>query len=149
MSVSNGTSVLEREEQVRLVLGLLKEYAGKLLSLNEDLLEARFDRSGYPIHIRAERVAWLLDQGELLRKPLSLIISRGSAFLEHSNLDTTTENELLLRMREIEIHLHHALRLTYELKQQTDQDKHLGVQVPKLRLAAGLNAMKGGPLRPE
>jgi hypothetical protein len=52
-------------------------------------------------------------------------------------------------MREIEIHLHHALRLTYELKQLLDQEKYLGDQVPKLRLAAGLNAMKGGPLRPD
>jgi hypothetical protein len=138
--------VLEREEKARVVLVLLKEYANKLSSLIADLLDLKLYE-----HLGSgrERAAWLLDQGELLRKPLSQILSRGSAFLEHSNLDTTTENELALRMREIEIHFHHALRLTHELKQKIDEDKSLTAQIAKLRVAAGLNAMKGGPLRPE
>jgi hypothetical protein len=54
-------------------------------------------------------------------------------------------------MREIEIHFHHMLRLTHELRQVIEIQKRSGMkdQVAKLRLAAGLNAMKGGPLNPE
>ncbi len=143
----NEARAIDVDEQARIVLGLLKEYAEKLSSLNTDILEARTDPTrGLPL--RTERAAWLLDQGELLKPPLSRIISRGSALLEHMNLDTVVEDELALRMREIEIHLHHTLRLTHELKQVFEQARN-AEQIAKLRLAAGLNAMKGGPLRPE
>jgi|GEM_PF-6759778 len=130
------------EEQARTVSGLLKEYADKLTALNADLLDAICNPE------MTARAAWLLDQGELLRKPLSQIISRGSGLLEHAALDTIVEDELSLRMREIEIHLHHAVRLTHELKQIL-LDGGLAEQVAKLRVGSGLNAMKGGPLRPE
>lgn len=131
------------EEQARIVSGLLKEYAEKLSALNANLLNAI--TKGY----FTAQAAWLLDQGELLRKPLAQIISRGSGLLEHSNLDTITEDELALRMQEIEIHLHHALRLTHEFKQPIEKNKAQAEAVAQLRVAAGLNAMKGGPLRPE
>jgi hypothetical protein len=131
------------EEQARIVSNLLKEYAGKLAALNADLLGAVSNLS----QTATPALALLLDQGELLRPPLSQIISRGSGLLEHANLDSLTEDELVLRMREIEIHLHHTLRLTHELRQATE-NAHKSEKVTKLRVSAGLNAMKGGPLRP-
>lgn len=131
------------EEQARIVCGLLKEYTDKLAALNADLLDAIGDPYS------TARASWLLDQGDLLRKPLAQIISRGSGLLEHANLDTITEDELGLRMQEIDIHLHHALRLIHELKQAIlATGNTLVEQVTKLRVSAGLNAMKGGPLRP-
>jgi hypothetical protein len=54
----------------------------------------------------------------------------------------------LCGIREIEIHFHHTLRLAQELRQELDGER-LADEVKKLRLAAGLNAMKGGPLDPE
>lgn len=131
------------EEQAQVVTGLLKEYAAKLAVLNIDLFEAirtRYSES---------RIAWLLDRGELLRKPLGQIISRGSGLLEHADLETLTDDELALRMQEVEIHLHHALRLTHELKHLIEKNKAQSEAVAKLRVAAGLSGMKGGPLRPE
>jgi hypothetical protein len=142
MNEATSSKALDTEEQVRLVLNLLKEYSDKLSSLIVYLLDPMFHEH---LGSARERAAWLLDQGEMLRKPLSQIISRGSAFLEHMNLDITTENELTLRMREIEIHLHHATRLTHELKQRIDKNKslgsrqQLGAQIADLRVSAGLN----------
>src|SRR6266498_1394511 len=78
------------EEHARIVSELLKEYATTLAALNSALLTAKEDGP--------ERKAWLLDQGELLTKPLSRIISRGSGLLEHSSLEPLTEDELALRM---------------------------------------------------
>jgi hypothetical protein len=131
------------EEQVRIVAGLLKEYASKLAALNVDFLVG-IER-GYSY----SKMAWLLDQGELLRPPLTRLMSRGSALLEHSSLGTITEDELTQRMREMEIHFHHALRLTHELRKSIDKSSRKAAAVAKLRVSAGLNAMKGGPLRPE
>ena len=160
-------SHLSVTERARIVCGVLKEYAAKLEELNAEILELPFGsfRSVEP-HRLAPRAAWLLDRTELLRKPLSNIISSGSALLEYSSpdaiakmstvgpvrenasLDSLTADELALRMREIEIHLHHTLRLAHELRQNLDNIKLMD-QVKKLRVAAGLNAMKGGPLDPE
>jgi hypothetical protein len=145
MSESNGTSVLDNEEKTKVVLVLLKEYTDKLSAQVRDILDFFWQRSLIAPG-SLERAAWLLDQGELLRKSLPQIISRGSALLEYLQLDTNTKNELSLRMSEIEIHFHHMLRLTHELKLAIDNQKN---NVAKLRISAGLNAMKGGPLRPD
>jgi hypothetical protein len=154
-------------EQARIISGLLEEYVNKLSALNADILDVMDTSRDWPWARHVRRAAWLVDQSELLRKPLSRIISRGSALLEHSRfipeesreepgldtpraqsfLDSLAEDELALRMREIEIHLHHMLRLTHELRQAIEKDS-LKDEVAKLRLAAGLNAMKGGPLNP-
>lgn len=131
-------------EQARTVCGLLKEYAEKLSALNAEFLGL----SNAP-HLRtAPRSAWFLDQAELLRKPLSNILSRGSGLLQHAALDSLSEDELALRMREIEIHLHHMLRLAHELREGLEASRWTET-VKKLRVAAGLNAMKGGPLDPD
>lgn len=133
------------EEHARLVCGLLKEYTSKLASLNGELLAAQIELHKYP---QPERMAWLLDQVDLVRQPLARVISRGSGLLEHSNLDSVTEDELAVRMREMDVHFHHAVRLAHELRTAIAGDRRLNEQVTKLRYAAGLNAMKGGPLRP-
>jgi hypothetical protein len=145
MSESNGTSVLDNEEKTKVVLVLLKEYTDKLSAQIRDILDFFWQRSLIAPG-SLERAAWLLDQGELLRKSLPQIISRGSALLEYLQLETNTKNELSLRMSEIEIHFHHMLRLIHELKLAIDNQKN---NVAKLRISAGLNAMKGGPLRPD
>jgi hypothetical protein len=144
MSESNEPKFIAPVEQARIVLRLLKEYTRKLSILNSNLLEALSDFARCTI----QSMAWLLDQGELLRNPLSQLISRGSSLLEHTILDSVTKDELTLRMREIEIHMHHTVRLTYELRQAAEKKK-MGASIAKLRVSAGLNAMKGGPLRPE
>jgi hypothetical protein len=133
------------EEQARIVSGLLKEYAAKLADLIWDCLEL----PDVPHTQKPARIAWLLDQGELLCKPLSNIISRGSGLLEHSALSPLIQDELMWRMREIEIHLHHTLLRTHELHQGlADMSRTMPEEAAKLRLAAGLSGMKGGPLRP-
>jgi hypothetical protein len=144
MSEPSEPRLIPPGEQARIVSRLLKEYTRKLSTLNADLIQAlsNFSRSA------TQNMAWLLDRGELLRNPLSEVISRGSSLLEHTILDSVTKDELALRMREIEIHIHHAVRLTYELKQAVEK-KRMASPIAKLRLAAGLNAMKGGPLRPD
>jgi hypothetical protein len=131
-------------EEARIVCGLLKEYAARPAELNTEFLDVTATPD---VHWMA-RWAWLLDRSELIRKPLSNIISRGSGLLEHATLDSLTRDELGLRMREIEIQLHHVLRLSHELR-QSHEYKRAADQVKKLRLAAGLNAMKGGPLDPD
>jgi hypothetical protein len=156
-------------DQARIVAGLLKEYSGKLAELNAELLEFSFEAK--LARSLAPQAAWLLDQTEILRKPLSSIISRGSALLEYSSpeavaklrkvaplrddsyFDALTADELTLRMREIEIQLHHTLRLTHELRETIKAElRRTGLRedlVARLQHAAGLNAMKGGPLNPE
>lgn len=156
-------------EQARIVCELLKEYATKLAELNGEMLKLPFGSfvpSTIPLSQLAPRAAWFLDRVDQLRRPLSKIISRGSALLEYSSpdavaklkavapvrenssLDSLTADELALRMREIEIHHHHMLRLAHEIRQGLTEVKW-SEPVKKLRLAAGLNAMKGGPLDPE
>jgi hypothetical protein len=154
-------------EQARIVSGLLKEYAAKLAELNAELLDFSFElREAARL---APRAAWLLDRSELLRKPLSNIISRGSALLEYStpeavahlstvapvrvnaSLDYLAAAELSLRMREIEVHLHHSLRLTQKLREAVDGLRKAGLKkdlVAELRLAAGLNVMQDSPVNP-
>ena len=132
------------ETEARGVMSVLKEYAEKLSALNSDLMTTRY---GYPNGDLFQRAALLLDISETIRKPLARILSRGSALLEHPVLDSFVEDELALRVREIEIHYHHLLRLTHELRQFIDESGEKD-QVARLRYAAGLNGMKGGPLRP-
>lgn len=131
------------EHHARIVMDLLREYAKKLAQLNEELLSAN-EGAGYT----ANRAAWLLDQSEVTRKPLMAILSRGSGLREGSPLESITRDELSLRMFETEVHLHHMLRLAHQLRERITSAK-LTEQVAKLRLSAGLNAMKGGPLKPD
>ena len=134
----------ELAEQARIVADLLREYANKLVDLWKEIQQllsmARPNRDD-------SRAAWLLDQSDYLRKPLLTILSRASSFEEHGGLDPVLEDEIRLRRTETEIHLHHVLRLTGDLRSLLDQRKQ-SEDVAQLRLAAGLSGMKGGPLRP-
>lgn len=133
------------EEQARTVMNLLREYAEKLVTLNRELASClvTWQRSD-PF----EQTAWLLDQSELIRKPLLTILSRGSALRENAPIESITRDELSLRMVETEVHLHHMIRQAGELRTRVVQEKKMA-DVAKFRLAAGLNAMPGGPLHPE
>ena len=134
---------LAADDQARIVARILREYGDKLSVLATELLTfARGSHSN-----THERAAWFLDQSEYLQKPLLVILSRASNFVEHGGVDSLIEDELRLRLIETEIHLHHVLRLAHELRSHNDQHK-MTADVAQLRMAAGLSGMKGGPLRP-
>jgi len=132
------------EQEARHLLTLLREYSAKLLRLNEDFFEIL--RNGKPTSSHS-RVAWLLDQSVLLQKPVVDLVNRAAALQELTSLSSLTEDELELRRVETEIHLHHMIRQSggflIDYKKQGLADPYT-----RLRLAAGLNGMKGGPLRP-
>jgi hypothetical protein len=134
------------EEQARIVMTVLREYAEKLVKLNHHLLNV-VERTTQNRVIPIEEGAWLLDQSEIVRKPLLTLLSRGSGLRENALLELITRDELSLRMTELEVHLHHMIRQTGELRAMIDRWKKTEA-VAKLRVSAGLNAMKGGPLRP-
>lgn len=131
------------EEQARIVMGLLREYAAKLAELNSTLLLVL----KMEIQNEINHAAWLLDQSELIQKPLLAILSRGSGLRDNSPLETITQDELSLRLFETEVHLHHMMRLSQQLRDKIKSHK-LTDDVAKRRMAAGLSGMKGGPLRP-
>ncbi len=124
------------------LLSLLREYAGKLLRLNDELF-SMIEKSN-----SNSRAAWLIDQSELLRKPVIALVNRTASLQESLAASSDViEDELELRRLETEIHLHHMIRQTGELRETIDRANRAD-KVARLRLAAGLNGMKGGPLRP-
>lgn len=147
----NGTTIeapeqpVNVEEQARIVMSILREYSEKLVTLNRELASclATWQRAN-PF----EQTAWLLDQSELIRKPLLTILSRGSALRENAPIESITRDELSLRMVETEVHLHHMIRQAGELRTRVVREQKMA-EVAKFRLAAGLSAMPGGPLHPE
>jgi hypothetical protein len=131
------------EEQARIVMGLLREYAGKLSELTAELLQLPG-----PYDLDFNRVAWLLDQSELLRKPLLTILSRGSGLRENAPLEPIVRDELSLRMFETEVHLHHVTRLTILLRDRLSE-RQMAEQVAKLRVSAGLPGESNGTPLPK
>ncbi|HEY1188821.1 MAG TPA: hypothetical protein VGE74_14295 [Gemmata sp.] len=127
------------EEQARVVMALLREYSGKLAALTGDL--KKLVASGWVNDY--DTIAWLLDQSEILRKPLLAILSRGSGLRESAQLDSLIRDELSLRMWETEVHLHHAARLTLALRARLTKSKVMD-DVAKMRVSAGLPAIQGG-----
>lgn len=122
------------ESQARLVMGVLKEYSGKLAELTNGLLRVQ-ER----LQDNLNEAAWLLDQSEVIRKPLLAILSRGSGLREGSPFASVTRDELSLRMFETEVHLHHATRMTLRLRDRLVSAKLID-QVAKMRVTAGLPA---------
>jgi hypothetical protein len=133
------------EEEAKVLEEILREYAGKLTAMNADLL--LFSEEG-AAQRKPSRAAWLLDRFELVRKPLLQVLSRASQLTEHADLAPLTHDLMALRLAELETQLHHAARQASELqglvRGSADDQK-----VARLRVAAGLSGMKGGPLRPE
>jgi hypothetical protein len=136
----------EVNDQARIVADLLREYANKLVDLRKEFEQLLWSMADHDLRDDS-LAAWLLDQSDHLRKPLVAILSRASSFEEHGGLDPLIEDEIRLRRTETEIHLHHVLRLTGDLRSRLDQRKQ-SEDVARLRMAAGLSGMKGGPLRP-
>ena len=134
------------EEQARTLVGILREYADKLMAANKELFAVLAEKDdGF---LDESRAAWLLDRSEVLRKPLLRLVSRGHGLHDHSGLDALTRDELALRLTEVDLHLHHMVRQTGQLRSVAERYK-LAEDIARLRMAAGLNAMKGGPLRPD
>ena len=124
---------------------LLGEYAGRLRHLNDLVLEHWATRDANAIW---ERHAVLLDRLESIRKPLEHVIGSASQMLEHEEPEQFAAEELALRLAEVETELHHSIRLADSLKTSAGRDVKSAQDVARLRMATGLNAMKGGPLRP-
>jgi hypothetical protein len=135
--------VVDVEGQARVVMNLLREYAGKLSALNTEILQV----FGYDVRTTLHHQAWVLDQSELMWKPLLKVLSRGSALREHALLDALTEDELNLRMIEAEIHIDHNVRLADRVRERIVSAK-LTEPFARLRFESPLSGMKGGPLRP-
>ncbi len=124
---------------------LLREFAGKLAELNREfvaLLELGLSNE------RAGRYAWLLDRAKRFDQPMRELVNHTASVIEHADLDGVGAMELTLRLGEAEAQLHHMLRQSAELQKGIDAGK-IGEKVARLRESAGLNAMKGGPLRPK
>ena len=124
----------------------LGEYAGKLRAINERLLNGWADPRSAHAH---DRLAVTLDQFETIRRPLERLLSATACRAEHPEVEPLLADELTLRLAEIETEFHHALRLIHAVKTEWERKSpKLLEQVARLRVAAGLNGMKGGPLRP-
>ena len=124
----------------------LGEYAGKLRAINERLLNGWVDPPAKYIN---DRLAVTLDQFETIRRPLERLLSATAARVEHPAIESLLADELTLRLAEIETEFHHSLRLIHAVKTEWERKSpKLLEQVARLRVSAGLNGMKGGPLRP-
>ncbi len=141
VEIASPSQRTRNEEQARVVISLLREYRGKLAALTAELTQVI--EQGWSSAF--DRVAWLLDQSEILRKPLLAILSRGSGLRESVQLDSLVRDELSLRMFETEVHLHHAARLTLALHDLLVNRGAID-KVAKRRVAAGLPALQGGLL---
>jgi len=140
-------------ERALVVLPLLREYADKLTQLNRELLEV-LAGSRASVANAPGQVAWLLDRAKRLDRPMRELVNGAASEVElppisfSAEEDHTLEHaELVLRLGETEAQLHHMLRQAAELQKRVDEFK-MTEQVARLRESAGLNAMKGGPLRP-
>jgi hypothetical protein len=144
-------------EQAERLADILHEYSDKVRAVNEDLL-AVMQSGEYGRSKHASRIATLLDRVDVLWKPLLRITSQASQLLERERLangdgdseklDPITTAELSLRVFETESQIHHMLRLADELRKRV-AEYQIAAEVKALRYTAGLNAMKGGPLRPD
>ena len=137
--------LLTAEQEAATLAGLLSEYTGRLRDLNDRVLEHWADKDSSGVF---ERHAVLLDRMELIRKPLERVIGWASQLLEHGDLEPVQSAELGLRLTDVETELHHSIRFVERLNSNLYRDQQFVANVARLRVAAGLNAMKGGPLRP-
>lgn len=143
------TTYAEKTESQTLI-DLLKDCSVKLAELNRDylsILESGHPRRDDLNHL--PKCAWLLDRAKRIDQPCRDLANLATAVLERSegHADSLEQLAVSVRVGELEAHLHHMLRLTSELKVKLVGLKLMD-QVAKLRESAGLNAMKGGPLRP-
>ncbi len=138
-------SLIAGTEQGTPLAAILGEFATKLSVLNDRVLEHWASKDSTEIW---DRHAILLDRIEMIRKPLETVIRDASQLLEHGDLEEYQRSELTLRLAEVETELHHSIRYTELLKTNIARDPQFQNTVARLRVTAGLNAMKGGPLRP-
>jgi uncharacterized protein YecT (DUF1311 family) len=127
------------EERARTVMAVLREYAEKVAALNKEFGAALINLTSNHRSLNESQVAWLLDQAELMRRPLLAILSRGSGLRENAPIESITRDELSLRMVELEVHLHHMFRHAGELRAKLESWR-LAEGVTPLRFAAGLPA---------
>ncbi len=143
-------TLLERTETLGGPLAaLLREYSAKLTDLNRELIQ-EIERGKHAVD-NPSRLAWLLDRSKRLDLPMRELVNHVAnsidmmIFSDEYNLEST---ELAIRLGETEAQLHHMLRHAYDLQKLIDNFK-AGDAVARLRESAGLNGMKGGPLRPK
>ena len=135
-------------ERTTSLAGLLREYADKLLQLNRELMEALWQ--GAKAVNAPGQLAWLLDRSKRLDRPVRDLVNGAANSIElavgftDESLETA---EITLRLGETEAQLHHMIRQSAELQKLIEEQKATD-RVARLRESAGLNGMKGGPLRP-
>lgn len=135
-------------ERTENLTDVLREYAGKLTELNREMQQVLIGAAAMPRD--PGRLAWLLDRAKRFDRPMREFVNVAARRLEHVWVDDDNSvgvGELTLRLGETEAQLHHMLRQAGELQKFVDELK-LTEHVARLRESAGLNAMKGGPLRP-
>lgn len=125
------------ERQNAAVTDLLREYADKLSKLNESWFKIA-NPPEYTSPAWRNKLALLLDLGERLKKPVLRIVGHASQLLEHADADASLDDELTLRLSEIEVQLHHAIRNTEwwntELKRNAQE-----TSIATLRMSSGLS----------
>ncbi len=137
------------DARTEVLTSLLSEYSQKLTELNREL--HKVVSGGRANAENPGLLAWLLDRAQRFGKPIQDLVNQAahSTFVNDiSEANSIEAIELALRLGETEAQLHHMLRQADELEQLVRTLK-IGDQVARLRESAGLNAMKGGPLRPK
>lgn len=124
---------------------LLREYAAKLTELNREL-EGALSWNMSQTLARLGYIALLFDRASRYDQPLRELVNLGTQIIESGDSDRLLGIELFTRVGETEAELHHMLRFVEELKARLKEMTFLD-RVARLRESAGLNAMKGGPLR--
>lgn len=136
-------AVADRTDQL---VESLRAWSGKMSVLNGEI--SSLLANSYWNYI-PQQLAWLLDRAEAIDEPVRRLVNHTAARLEHNGHDVLTELELKGGLSEAEAQYHHLLMLAEELRTKiTGYSERLAEKVKSLRVAAGLNAMKGGPLRP-
>ena len=114
----NGELTIDVEVQARTLCNLLGEYEAKLrtLFLDSDMMMS------LPVQSNVSKVAWWMDQVERSKRPFLAVLSRASQLLEHSDLESITQDEITLRLASCEVQLHHVLRqlMQFQKALQTD-----------------------------
>jgi hypothetical protein len=129
----NGEITIDVEVQARTLCNLLGEYEAKLrtLFLDSDMMMSM------PVQANFSKVAWWMDEVERSKRPFLAVLSRASQLLEHSDLESITQDEIALRLASCEVQLHHVLRQLMQFQKMLASAKYTEV-VDRHRISSGL-----------
>ena len=129
----NGELTIDVEVQARTLCDLLREYEAKLrtLFLDSDMMMS------VPVQANISKVAWWMDQVERSKRPFLTVLSRASQMLEHTDLESITQDEITLRLASCEVQLHHVLRQLIQFQKALALGKFVEA-VDRCRIGSGL-----------